>query len=92
MKPGLNRRQFLKQTGLAGASLAALGTVRPLRAAESPNRKIRVGIMGVNGRGMAHVAGYLAQPDCEIAYICDVDSRAMEKAIAAVAKQQDKKP
>lgn len=88
----LNRRQFIKRTGLAGASLAAVGTLNSLRAAESPNRKILVGIMGVNARGMAHVAGYLAQPDCEIAYICDVDSQAMEKAIAVVAEKQANKP
>ncbi|HWF19937.1 MAG TPA: Gfo/Idh/MocA family oxidoreductase [Verrucomicrobiae bacterium] len=92
MKHPLNRRQFLKQTGLAGASLAALGSVNSIRAAESPSRKILVGIMGVNGRGMAHVAGYLAQKDCEIAYICDVDSRAMDHAISVVAKKQSTKP
>lgn len=48
--------------------------------------------MGVNDRGLAHVAGYLAQPNCEIAYICDVDSRAMDRAIALVAKKQETKP
>lgn len=92
MNSPLNRRQFLKNTGLATASLAALGGVNPLRAAQSPSRKISVAVMGVNGRGMAHVAGYLAQTDCEISYICDVDSRAVDKGVAAVAKKQGTKP
>ena len=92
MKHHLNRRQFIQRTGLAGASLAAIGSLRSLRAAESPNQKILVGIMGVNSRGMSHVAGYLAQPNCEIAYICDVDSRAIDKAIAVIAKKQSRPP
>src|SRR5581483_641574 len=87
-----NRRHFIKQTGLAGLSLAAIGKLGSSRAAESANKRIRVGIMGVNSRGMSHVAGYLAQPNCEIAYICDVDSRAIDKAVAAVAKKQAVKP
>jgi predicted dehydrogenase len=92
MKHNLNRRHFLKQTGIAGAALAIGSRFAPSRAAESPAKKIVVAVMGVNGRGMAHVAGYLAQPNCEIAYICDVDSRAMAKAIAVVAKKQARPP
>src|SRR6185437_13463146 len=92
MNHKLNRRQFIQRTGLAGASLAALGSLGSLRAAQSPNQKILVGIMGVNSRGMSHVAGYLSQPNCEIAYICDVDSRAIDKAIAVIAKKQSRPP
>jgi predicted dehydrogenase len=92
MNSSFNRRQFIKQTGLAGVGLAALGKLGSLRGAESPNKKIRVGIMGVNGRGMSHVASYLSLPNCEVAYICDVDSRALDKAVAAVVKKQVTKP
>ena len=41
---------------------------------------------------MAHIAGYLSVPNTEIAYICDVDSRAVAKGIAAASKKQDRKP
>jgi predicted dehydrogenase len=92
MRNQLNRRDFLKRTAVLGAGLATAGALRRVRAAESPNRKIVVAIMGTNGRGMDHVAGYLAQPDCEIGYICDVDSRAVAKAVAAVAKKQARAP
>jgi predicted dehydrogenase len=74
------------------AGLAALGSVISLRAAKSPNEKVVVAIIGCNARGMAHIAGYLPLPNAEIGYICDVDSRAVEKGIAAVAKKQAKKP
>ncbi|EEF58587.1 Gfo/Idh/MocA family oxidoreductase [Pedosphaera parvula] len=92
MKDSFTRRDFLKTTSVAGAGLLAMGTVRPTRAAESPNNRIRAAVMGVNGRGMNHVSSLLALPNCEIAYICDVDSRAIDKAINAVAKKQDRKP
>lgn len=92
MNDNINRRHFIKQAGLVGASVAALRSVRPASAAASANKRIRVGIMGVNGRGKAHISSYLSQPNCEIAYICDVDSRALTAGIAAVAKKQKTKP
>ena len=92
MKDSLTRRDFLKTTSVAGAGLLALGSIQSVRAAESANNRVRVAVMGTNGRGMAHIAGYLAQPNCEIAYICDVDSRALDKGVEAVAKKQERKP
>lgn len=56
---------------------------RSLAAAEpenaSPNNVIRVGIMGVNGRGRALAKGFSANKGAEVAMICDVDTRALEK-------------
>jgi predicted dehydrogenase len=85
-----SRRQFLGRTGTA-AALALAGPLI-LRGAESPGRLLRVAVMGVNGRGLAHIQGFLAQPDVEIAYVCDVDSRALAKAAKAVADRQGKAP
>src|ERR1043166_2441932 len=78
MNRSITRRDFLHQTSLL--------------TAKSPNEKVTVGFIGCNGRGQAHIAGYLAQPNAEIAYICDVDSRALAKGIAAVEKKQQRKP
>ncbi|MDB6109222.1 MAG: oxidoreductase domain protein [Pedosphaera sp.] len=91
MKNSLNRRQFIQRTSLLSASLVA-GGLRAVRAAESPSKKVVVGVMGTNSRGMAHVASYLALPNCEIGYVCDVDARALEKAVAVVAKKQSRPP
>lgn len=91
MKSVLPRRHFLKQTS-AVVGFAALGGFSRLRAQTSPARKLVIGVMGCNGRGMAHVAGFLAVPNVEIGYICDVDRRAVEKGIAAVARKQERAP
>jgi predicted dehydrogenase len=92
MNCAMARREFLKQTSVLTAGLAVFGKAASVGLAESPNEKVRVGIIGCNARGMAHIAGYLALPNAEISHICDVDSRAVEKGIAAVAKKQQRKP
>jgi predicted dehydrogenase len=92
MKNSSNRRQFLQQTVAAGAGLMTLGVPFSARSAESPNKKLVIGVMGTNGRGMAHISSFLSLPNTEIAYVCDVDSRALEKGVAAVAKKQERKP
>src|ERR1051326_8226986 len=92
MQNSLNRRHFIKTVSTAGAGVLTAAALPRARAPESPNSKILVAVMGTNSRGMDHIAGYLAQPNCEIAYICDVDRRALEKGIAAVSKKQQRAP
>ena len=91
MNQSINRRIFLQQSAALGAGLAAWRTVSPVIAAEA-NAKLVVAVMGCNSRGMAHIDGLIAAPNVEIAYICDVDSRAMEKGIKTVAKKTGKEP
>ncbi len=92
MRGSLNRRRFLERTTLAAAGAAAWGRVHILRAGESPNQKLRVAIMGCNNRGMAHIAAWLQVPNVEIAWVCDVDRRALEKGLAAVEARQGRRP
>ena len=91
MTNSITRRDFLKQTTVAGASLLALGG-GVFRSTASPNDKLVLGIMGCNSRGMAHIAEHLAVPNVEIAYVCDVDTRAVDKGVATVAKKQPRTP
>ncbi len=88
----MTRRDFLKRTSILTGGLAAVGAAPAVQAADSPNEKVVVAIIGCNARGMAHIAAYLSLPNAEIGYICDVDSRAVAKGIAAVAKKQQRKP
>jgi len=91
MNNALTRRDFLKETMIATAGLATLGSTSS-RAAKGPNEKIIIGIIGCNGRGKDHVNGHLADQNVEIAYICDVDSRVVESGIALALKKQQRKP
>lgn len=91
MKPSLNRRDFLKRTSVFAAGVAALGG-SSVRSFAGANEKIRVAVLGCNGRGMNHIDAWLKVPSVEIACICDVDSRALAKGIEAVAKKQSARP
>ncbi|MBX7072504.1 MAG: Gfo/Idh/MocA family oxidoreductase [Pirellulales bacterium] len=71
----IDRRQFLARTAQAGAALgagAALVNQRVARAA-GPNDKIALAVVGIHGRGAMLAADFAKRPDCEIAYLCDVD-------------------
>ncbi|MBK9140132.1 MAG: Gfo/Idh/MocA family oxidoreductase [Verrucomicrobia bacterium] len=74
MQHPLTRRGFLRQSTLAGlaAGTFSLGVL-------GANDRIRLGIMGVNGRGSDLARGFARFSDAEVAMICDVDERALAK-------------
>src|SRR5579859_1569811 len=86
------RRDFLRQTTAMAAGLAGFAHFRFSVAAGGANAKVTLGIIGCNGRGMDHIAGYLAVPNVRIGFVCDVDSRALQKGIAAVERKQERRP
>jgi len=86
MHAHLNRRSFLKRSAIGTA--AAISFRPGLRAAESPGDKVVVGVMGVNGRGSSLAEGFSALSGAEVAYLCDVDSRAADKAAGLLGKKQ----
>ncbi|MEO5996494.1 MAG: Gfo/Idh/MocA family oxidoreductase [Chitinophagaceae bacterium] len=92
-----SRRAFIKNT-IAASAAVSLGGVLPGFSAKSyasilgANERIRVGIMGVHARGLALAGNYASQKNCEIIYICDVDSQSMNKCIDTVEKIQNKRP
>jgi predicted dehydrogenase len=92
-----SRRDFIKKT-MALSAAASLGGILPGFSAKSyasilgSNERIKVGIMGVHARGLALADNYARQNNCEVRYICDVDSQSMNKCIDAVEKIQNKRP
>jgi len=74
----VNRRDFLKSAGVAGSALGIGAPSRVLGA----NDKIRVGAIGVGGRG-THVTGYFSrvgeQAGVEIAAVCDVYRKRLDE-------------
>ena len=96
----ITRRRFLEQSLLAatvGLGMAAHNestaqadsrSGRPLGA----NDRIRIALIGVNGRGMDHLKGYVDKPDVDIVAICDPDLNAIARAQAAVEKKGKAKP
>jgi predicted dehydrogenase len=79
----LSRRQFLQDTA-AGASVIAFASLAELRAAESPNSTVVIGVMGTNGRGTELAKRFAGLAGCKVAYVCDVDQNNVARAASKV--------
>ncbi|HNZ48253.1 MAG TPA: Gfo/Idh/MocA family oxidoreductase [Candidatus Hydrogenedentes bacterium] len=82
----LTRRSFMK-TSAAGAGAAAsilLGTSKTSWA--GANDRVRIAVMGINGRGRSHLGGFSKLKNVEIAAICDVDSRLFPAVVKDLTK------
>jgi predicted dehydrogenase len=87
MKEG--RREFLKAGAMTAAAAAVPGTLRALGTPGSvagANDRVRVGLVGLRGRGENHITGYGHLPNVEIAALCDIDDNVMAQRLAQVQK------
>ena len=86
----MKRRDFVK-AGVGAFAIAAAG--RAL-GAEAPSNRVRLALVGCRqgGRGAAVVQRAMQVPGVEIAYVCDVDSRAMDFAADMVEKKSGVRP
>lgn len=85
-----NRRDFIKKTALAGAGLFTLPNIYAFRG--SPNEKVVIGTMGTNSRGFAVAKMFAQLPNVEIGFVCDVDSKVIDKTVAEIERMTGKKP
>lgn len=72
----MNRRTFVKNTGLATAGFALLPTAKTFAAADPV---VRLGFIGVGLRGQTHVDNALRRKDVNIVAICDVDDHMLDR-------------
>jgi predicted dehydrogenase len=81
-----SRRTFV--AGAGGVVVSHLAS----RAAMAANDKVRVAVIGNNGRGKDHVQGIMKQPDAEVVCLCDVDLNVLNKRGEEFEKKYGKKP
>ena len=84
----IGRRQFIGKSIGAAAALTALDT----RGSVAASDKVRVGVMGVGGRGTLLARWFAAMPDVEVAYLCDVNQRRFGRVLDAVETAQGTSP
>lgn len=93
MGDSVTRRDFLKIGAGAGLAAATLAGGRSFGAAKpDKNKPLRVGFIGVGGRGSSLLNNVLRIPDVEVVVICDIDPGNRERAMDAVEKRQGKRP
>jgi len=71
----IQRRQFLRAAGVAGAGLLVLRS--GALGAEAPSKKLNVAMIGTGGRAGAHFGVALSE---NIVALCDVDERHLARA------------
>jgi predicted dehydrogenase len=77
--PKVSRRQFLK-TSAETATVASL-TAASYSNVLGANERIRAGLIGVGLIGKRHLLDFMAQPDVEVAAICEVYAPRLEEGV-----------
>ncbi len=74
-----NRREFIKTTTAGGLSLWVAAGHMPSMAADSPNEKVNIAIVGVGGMGGSHVNDGEVKKQNVVA-LCDIDDNNLDNA------------
>lgn len=85
----MQRRTFIKNTGLATAGITFLNF--PVFGKNAPGNKVIVAVMGVNSRGAYLAKSFAGLSNVEVAYICDVEEKAIQNGLDAM-KEVSRKP
>ena len=87
----IDRREFLK---IGAASTMGMGAMsRGLGFASAAAEKpVRLGVIGVGGRGTSHVETLLAMGGVEIPALCDINEEHLTRAQSMVEKAGQKRP
>ncbi len=83
-----NRRSFLQSTGAVAAGALAASTAH----AADANSKIGVAVLGLNGRGKAHLDSLKQIKGVEIVALCDPDKKVLAERAKEVEEQLGRKP
>jgi predicted dehydrogenase len=97
-----SRRRFLEESMLAATAAVVTGAASDVfaakkakdepKASDSPNDKLRVAVIGVNGRGQSHLTGFGNRNGAIVTVICDADESVGQKRCNDMAKKQGLKP
>lgn len=85
----MHRRKFIKNASLATAGISILNF--PVFGKNAPSNKVVLAVMGVNSRGAYLAKCFSSLQNVEIAYICDVEEKAIANGMEAL-KDAPRKP
>ena len=77
----MNRRQFIKDTSLTGATLGVSAFLQNTRVVAA-NDRVGVGLVGCGGMGRMNLTDFMKNPEVEAVAVCDVFQGNLEKALA----------
>ncbi|WP_431215376.1 Gfo/Idh/MocA family protein [Puia sp. P3] len=86
----MNRKEFLRNSGLAALALAAAPSAQLF--ARKQQEKVRLAVIGTGLRGQSHLSLLLKRDDVSLQAICDVDDRMLDGAKNLIGKSGKKMP
>ncbi len=87
-----SRRDFLKTLAVGTAGVATGLHAKSYARILGANDRVNFAVIGLHGRGYAHLEAILANNNAAITYICDVDSRELEKFAGTVKEKSNQVP
>ena len=84
------RRDILKATVPSSLAMMGIPTIIP-STAFGANDRMRVAVIGINGRGKDHIKGFMSQDNVEVATLCDVDNVVLKAGAKAFEEKYNKK-
>ena len=84
----MKRREFIKDASLAAAGITFLNF--PVFGKNAPSNKVYLAVMGVNSRGAYLAENFAGLPNVEIAYLCDVEEKAIVNGLKPFANAAKK--
>src|SRR6266478_1874230 len=89
----VTRREFLDALAVSAAGLAVGTTAKSYGQVLGANDRLNFAVIGLNGRGYAHLAGLKANKKAaRISHICDVDSNILRKFADSAQKEMGEAP
>ncbi|MVM29653.1 gfo/Idh/MocA family oxidoreductase [Spirosoma sp. HMF4905] len=86
----VSRRDVLKAGAVSSLAAIGLPTYIPAHAFGA-NDRVRMAVIGVNGRGKDHIQGLSKQKDVEVVTLCDVDSNVLQERASEFEKKYNRK-
>jgi predicted dehydrogenase len=87
-----SRRTFLKDVALGTAGLAVTWNARSYARILGANDRMSFGIIGLHGRGYAHLECVAQNKNTIVTHVCDVDSQELDKFAAASQTRSGQAP
>ena len=89
----VNRREFLDALAVGAAGLAIRANAKSYGQILGSNDRLNFAVIGLNGRGYAHLAGIKANKSAaRISHVCDVDSIILKKFADRVEQEMGEAP
>jgi predicted dehydrogenase len=88
----ISRRNFLKSSSAAVATIAVPSLVNAAQTRVSASDKVNVALIGCRNMGWANLQDFLIHPEVQCVALCDVDKTVLDEKTGEVEKLRGKKP